>query len=675
MTRVISNLSAAWIVALLTLLSTPSLFAHGDHGDAAPPEGGVGLISFGGFQAELLTAPRPPRVGEENKIVVKILRNGSLSPARDGRVLMGIAPAASVKDLQGKGRLLATTNGAGDTLALVPAPEVTWAGNYTLVNNFQHRGPHLVRVAVERLGDTSFNPPYVLEFYLNVAPAPGFGLSLALLLLATVAIGSGGTYWVWARLKPGADRSRPFNFLEVDWLNRFVRWRGFEPVLQIPVLLLTLLIVILGLFDIQDAGKNLATKLTWILWWPGIIFTFILVGRLWCVVCPLGTLNEGAARWANPRRRFPKALRGLWLATLLFVLLTWADEQLGIIRSPQMTAWLILALALAAITTGMLFERRSFCRYLCPITGLQGVYSMVSPIELRAVDRDLCGKDCHQDCYRGNAAGAGCPMLEFPMTLDRNTYCNFCFECVKSCPQDNLVVRLRAFGADLWSTARRSLDESYLILVLVGLTTIVTAQMLSDWAPWISSLSRLIPVDLRILMKPVTYLAVTESAVFFVGSLVVFPALFYLMVRWSRRMAVDPSRNVSQTFTIFAYMFIPIGLAMHLAHNVSHLLLEGAGVFPAAQRIWELYTPFTAGQIDWQTMPLVSPDITYAMQVLLILAGLVMSLVVGYRLSERLLREGVKNPRAVMPFIILAVAFTLLNLYLIHQPMGMRHGV
>src|SRR5262249_51715535 len=62
-----------------------------------------------------------------------------------------------------------------------------------------------------------------------------------------------------------------------------------------------------GLTDVQDGGVNLATKLTWTIWWAGIIFTFFLVGRVWCVACPFGALNEWTARLAGPLRRAARA--------------------------------------------------------------------------------------------------------------------------------------------------------------------------------------------------------------------------------------------------------------------------------------------------------------------------------------------------------------------------------
>jgi hypothetical protein len=364
------------------------------------------------------------------------------------------------------------------------------------------------------------------------------------------------------------------------------------------------------------------------------------------------------------------------LATFLFLLLTWADEQIGVIRSPQLTAWLIVTFTVFAIVTGILFQRRSFCHYLCPITGLLGLYSMVSPVEVRVGDRSQCQKNCHQDCYRGNEKGNGCPMFEFPMTVDRNTFCNVCFECVRTCPSRNLALRFRSFGRDLWASGKRCFDESYLAIVMVGVTTIVTAQMLTAWGTWASGLAKLIPLSLRNLMRPVTYLTVTESVAFFLASLVLFPALGFLAAWLANRVSRDESKNnIQRTFTHLAYMFLPVGLAMHLAHNVSHLITEGPGVIPALQRTLAAYTSLYAGEPNWQVMPLISSDTVYWLEVLLVLVGLVLSLVVGHRLATTFFGRGERTGKALIPFAVLSLLFTLVNLYLLNQPMGARHGM
>jgi len=665
--RLLRSLSGGLLAAIIFSppiiiipIAVRTVHAHGEHGEAAPAQGGSGLIVFDGFQAELLTSPRPARAGAETRIVVNILRNGSFEPVRNGRVFMGIAPAAH--------------HSPRHSIVLTPVEEMTWAGNYTLVKKFDDDGPYVVQVQVAQLGEKKFTPPRLFEFRLDIASAPGFSAGLIALFFGAAVIAGAGMVWGVLRSRAGAWPDDSVDLLKIPWLNRFVRWQGFQPLLQIPVLALMIVITLLGFFDIQDGAKNLATKLTWILWWPGIVITFILVGRLWCVACPFGVLNEWAARWTNAQKMFPKALRNLWFATLSFVILTWADEQLGIIRSPKMTAWLIVLLALAATATGLIYQRRSFCRYLCPITGLQALYSMVSPVELRANQQELCSKDCHQSCYRGSATAAGCPMFEFPMTLDRNAYCNFCFECAKSCPPGNIGLRFRSFGADLWLSVRRSWDESYLALALVGLTTIVTAQMLGDWGKWISGLSRLYPDSIRTLLKPVAYLTLTETLLFVLVTLVLAPFLGYAAAWAADRSIGGTGPGAKKLFVVLGYMFIPVGLAMHLAHNVSHLLLEGAGVLPALQRFFSRYFFMSAGEPDWNLSPLIDPTIVYALQMALILTGLLLSIRAGTRLTAKY-PAGSRSGKALIPFIALSLLFTLINLYMLNQPMGMRHGM
>lgn len=266
-------------------------------------------------------------------------------------------------------------------------------------------------------------------------------------------------------------------------------------------------------------------------------------------------------------------------------------------------------------------------------------------------------------------------MFEFPMTMERNTYCNFCFECVKSCPPGNITLRARPFGKDLWASGRHWLDESYLAVALVGITTIVTAQMLTGWSLWMSQMARLIPLPVRVLMKPVTYLTVTESAVFFVGSLIVFP-LFVALAAWvTNEIAGEQRRGVKRTFVTLGYAFIPVGLSMHLAHNASHLFMEGPGIIPALQRTLNRYTPFAVGEPNWQVLPLVSSEVVYWLQMLFILAGLLFSVVVGYRLARDLFEQHRLAGKALIPFAVLSLLFTLTNLYLLNQPMGMRHGM
>ncbi len=266
-------------------------------------------------------------------------------------------------------------------------------------------------------------------------------------------------------------------------------------------------------------------------------------------------------------------------------------------------------------------------------------------------------------------------MFEFPAMLDRNTYCNFCFECVKACPKDNWILRLRTFGKDLWTSSRHSMGEAYLAFVLVGVTTVVTAQMLPAWTPLISTLSKTIPLSLRTTMRPVTYLTVTETVVFFAISVIAVPLLGFAAASIAARMAPNPEKKAKHIWIGFAYAFIPIGLAMHLAHNFSHLLLEGNSIIPALQRSVNPLSPFSLGEPVWKSTPLASPEIVSFLQMVFVLVGLVVSMIVGYRLASNYSETAQISGKVLLPFIIIAFSLTVLNLYLLNQPMGARYGM
>jgi len=649
---VIARLLGTALLALLPAVAA----AHGEHEEhgGAPPLGAAGAVTIEGYRVELLTHPSPLSPDRSGHLVAKVLRSSDLAPVREGRVLVGFAATGAALDPE-------------------PAPEQTWAGHYAVAVTPTKLGAHQVRVVLAELEGRHFHPPLVVDFPVPVARAAGMG-ALAWTAISLVAgIGVLAVYAAGLRARTGAPAGEALDLLRVSWLRRLLTSRALQPSLQIPFLALMGVVVLLGFQDVQDGGVNLATKLTWTIWWAGIIFTFVLAGRVWCLACPFGALNEWTARLAAPLRRLPKPFRNLWWATGMFVLLTWADEQLGVVRSPRVTAWIVLFFAAAAVGVGLFYERRSFCRHLCPIGGLIGIYSMTAPIELRARSASVCEADPDKSCYRGGPESRGCPMFEFPASMDRNNYCNLCGECVTACARDNLVLRFRALGKDLWASGRRVLDEAYLAVALVGLTLLVTAQMLSAWPGWTWALSGLLSNWVRATLKPVTYLRMVESAILLGGSLVVVPLLVLAAAAVADRLAGESGLGVRRTFVLFSYMFIPVGLAIHLAHNLSHLLLEGGGIVPVLQRVALLYTPFFLGEPDWHPIPLAPEAVVGLLQVVIIVGFFVLSLIAGHRLSAGAYGDARVASRALVPMAMLSCAFTVAAIVLLSQPMGMRH--
>src|SRR5262245_12978690 len=499
-------------------------------------------------------------------------------------------------------------------------------------------------------------------------PAAGLGPTTWVLAAFVVLLTLAAMTLARRHAREGAGEDTPTDLLQIRWLRRGLLSGKLQLALQVPMLVVTVAVVLLGLFDVQNGALNVATRLTWTIWWAGVIFTFVLVGRAWCLACPFGALNEWTSRLLAPSRRLPRAFRNIWWATGIFVVLTWTDEQLGVVRSPRVTAGLILTLVGAAVAIGVRYERRSFCRYLCPISGVIGLYSMTAPLELRVRDGALCRTHAEKACYRGGATTRGCPMFEFPQAMDRNTYCNLCGQCAASCSRDNLVLRLRTAGTDLWASRHHVLDEAYLALVLVGLTLVVTAQMLPAWSDWASGLAEAVLPDAGTGPTSPTRVTVVESVIVLGVGLVVAPLLLVLAAPLTNRLAGAHQLGRRRTFTRFGYMFVPIGLGMHLAHNLNHLLVEGPSIVPAIQRAALLYTPFFLGAPDWSRPPAVSGAVVELLQMAVLVGALVMALVAGYRISWRAFPDAGKASWAFAPMATLALFFIMVGIVLLSLP-------
>ncbi len=320
------------VTALVTLL--PALAAaSGGHGSVVPL-GATATVA--GYEIELLSGTGPLRLGEQGQVVAKIGRGGSGDPVSGGTVLIGLSADGAAPDPR-------------------PAPEVTWAGSYAVTVTPSKMGEHRVSVVLAALEGRRFEPALVVDLPITVSGAAGMGAA-AWTLVALLGGGAlAGLYMVGMRARLGVPSREPLDLLALPWLRGILTSRVFQPALQVPLLLLMGAVVFLGFFDVQEGGVNVATKLTWTIWWAGIIFTFVLVGRVWCLACPFGAINEWTSRLARAARRLPKPLRNIWWATGMFVLLTWADEQLGVVRSPLVTAWIVVFFAVFAVAVGLFF--------------------------------------------------------------------------------------------------------------------------------------------------------------------------------------------------------------------------------------------------------------------------------------------------------------------------------
>jgi hypothetical protein len=382
------------------------------------------------------------------------------------------------------------------------------------------------------------------------------------------------------------------------------------------------LAILTGLLGTPVGNRNFAIVFIWIVWWALLMLILVpFAGRLWCSICPIPAPGEWLQRRAlvsvpgrklwTLGKRWPRRLRNIWLQNAGFLLL--ALFSVRVLTQPSVTAIILLAFLLVAVGLSLVYERRVFCRYLCPVGGFIGLYSTVAPIELRVRDPQVCATHTEKACYIGNEYGYGCPWMAFPGSLTKNTTCGLCTECLKTCTLDNVVVNLRPFGADLMQGKGQRVDEAFKGLIMLTCALLYSAVLLGPWG------------ELKAAANAIaTPIWLAYAAGFLALNLLAVPGLFLGSVALGR-MFVDRTplnrQQLRQAFTDYAAVLIPLGLAAWIAFSLGFVLINGSYALAA------LADPFgwgwnVLGLAAVQWTPLV-PGVVPYLQALILIGGLV----------------------------------------------------
>ncbi len=438
-------------------------------------------------------------------------------------------------------------------------------------------------------------------------------------------------------------------------LRQILRSRLFPWVLQ-PVTLAGLLVAIVaGFWGTAVGSRNFALVYIWIVWW-GLLVLFLLPlgGRLWCSVCPLPLPGEWLARRGllrvrekvpRPPLRWPPALRNIWLQNAIFVGM--ATLSALVLTLPYLTAIALATFLLLATLAALLFPRRAFCRYLCPVGGMIGLYALLSPLQLRVRDPEVCREHREKDCLRGNNAGYGCPWGVYPGTLERNSGCGLCTECLKTCPLENVTLRLGRPGEGLLSKARW--DEAFKGFILLAAAVWYTAVLLGPWG-WLKDVAG----------RP-NQPAFLLYAAAFLGAVLLVPALHGVASAAGHllgRIRLPLHRYILQN----AYALVPLGLGAWVAFTLAFVPANityavGALVDPLG-RGWN---PLGLRDLPWT--PLLTPAVPY-LQVGALLLGLAAVIVVAKEVAHRAGASPRRLLWASLPTALLGWAFVGLFFYL-----------
>jgi transcriptional regulator with GAF, ATPase, and Fis domain/NAD-dependent dihydropyrimidine dehydrogenase PreA subunit len=437
---------------------------------------------------------------------------------------------------------------------------------------------------------------------------------------------------------PRGEKKWSFDFLSFDAVKSFFKSKFYPSGLQVLssiFLVITLLMLFLGHKDGQLNFVN-------ILFWSAGIFGMYLItfvsGRFLCGICPFAAAGDSVKRFKNFNLQIPKILvsYGRYITIGLVVLVFWFEGITAIPQSSTLTAYLIIFILSGAVISGLLFERRVWCRYVCPLGGLFGVYSLASITSLKA-NRSVCLNQCEtHDCYLGTQLTKGCPMYLHPYGLENGRDCVLCMNCYKNCSHSSIKVNLQVPGSDIGNMSNRSLSESLLCLSLLGILLVEYGSILGIDSQWFQSLNSFIGINQTVLYTLVfTFISFLPS-----GSIVF---LDYVCNGFS-------FDNVKTRITDFGYAAIPLALMGHLAFYWNKLKAD----FWKLMEITGIYQPV---RVENEVLIVDKIGVMSAIELLFILAGVLGSIYIFYLLSKKTRHVLTKSTIACYLSVFAAFAF------------------
>jgi hypothetical protein len=503
--------------------------------------------------------------------------------------------------------------------------------------------------------------PYMIG-YLEVVPNKKFflfGLGLTPILGISFIL----------LLVNGLMGQRVLGIFPVSWKRELSKNRLVLKLLKSRWMPFSFIVINLAIFTIimlagwvggkRPGNYNFGIMIVWIVWW--VLLMLVLVpffGRLWCALCPLPFFGDWLQRLRlvkvrNKRlwglnKRWPKRLRNMWLVNFIFLITTFFT---AFFTTRPIYTFILLGLIIGVnIIISLLYERRSFCRYLCPVAGFQGLYANIAPIEIRPRDREVCRKHRQKECYLGNTQGYGCPWLELPYSMKKNTYCGLCLECFKTCSYNNMALNIRAPGVDLLVDEKRGMDEAWKSFIMIGCAISFYTIMQGPWG-WLR--------DWANFKTTSGYL----SYIFFhsLNSLIFIPAIFGLFVWLSKHFTRENNTPISKIFINFSYSLVPMGLAVWAAFSIGILFPNSSYLLRVLSDPynwdWNLW-----GTRDFPWTPILTGILPY-IQIFILSLGLLFSLDIGYRLSQQTF-SGDKAQKGFIPLGFYLVGITIFFLWL-----------
>lgn len=209
----------------------------------------------------------------------------------------------------------------------------------------------------------------------------------------------------------------------------------------------------------------------WGIWWPFVLLSVVLAGRVWCgLLCPEGSLSEFASRHGRARATPRWIVWGGW-PFVAFLATTIYGQMVSVYQYAGAALVLLGGSTLAATIVGAAYGRgkRVWCRYLCPVSGVFGLLAKLAPLHF-AVDAEAWRTSQRMPKQRHDAVN--CAPLVPIRTMRGASLCHMCGRCssfrgavtLSARSPNHEIVQVAGTTPNPWETA----------LILFGMSGVAT---------------------------------------------------------------------------------------------------------------------------------------------------------------------------------------------------------
>lgn len=403
------------------------------------------------------------------------------------------------------------------------------------------------------------------------------------------------------------------------------------------------LVILAGNIGSWVPSNNISPTLVWIIWWVGTAYVCALVGNVWRLVNPWNatfawverayrTIADGelGMGW-----QYPTTL-GVWPGLLVFLVFAWVEIVYTESSLPGRITQFALLYTVYMWVGMFLFGRESWLRNADAFSLVYGFLARFSPTEVRVTDASVCA-ECSVDC------------------ADAEDGCVDCAECFTEAEPEQRELNVRPYVVGLLRSKGRSTSVMFFVLLLLST---VSFDGFSATPAWGRMFNALFDVFADANIVGTFGLLGFSAAVISV----------YMMFAGFMSMASGYRLLSAETGQAFVLSLIPIALAYHLAHYFSFLLIQGQSIIPLASDPfgfgWDLF-----GTVGYDiNIGIIGARTVWLLSVAAIVAGHVAAVYLAHVTALREIPERRYALRSQYPMLALMVAYTMVSLWILAQP-------